>query len=387
MSEVGVMHILDSLALGGAERAAVNLVNGLPRENYRPYLCTTRREGPLREVIAEHVGRIALERNGRFDFLAIRRLVDFIRLRNIVILHAHGSSLFIASLAAWFPPYPAVIWHAHYGRFALEDRGAWAHRVALRSSRGVITVNQQLARWCARRLNVRPDKIWCIPNIASVPPSELPVPDLPGTPGSRITCVANLREEKDHLTLVRAMALVVQKHPTAHLLLVGAYSDPVCSAGSSYFEAVKQEVARNSLCGNITFLGQRRDIPAILHGSDIGVLSSKTEGLPVSLLEYGAARLPVVATRVGDCEEVLDGGRAGLLVPPQSPGVLAEALLSLLGSSKLRTEFGERFLHRVQELYSAKSIIKQVCCVYQQALQPEKTELARGESAQYGFRA
>jgi glycosyltransferase involved in cell wall biosynthesis len=223
--------------------------------------------------------------------------------------------------------------------------------------------------------------------MASAPTKELSVPDLPGAPGSRIVCVANLRKEKDHLTLVRAMTLVVQKYPTAHLLLVGAYSDSTCSAGSSYFEVVKREVARNSLSGNITFLGQRRDIPAILNGSDIGVLSSKTEGLPVSLLEYGAAGLPVVATRVGDCEEVLDSGRAGLLVPPQSPSELAEALLSLFGSPELRAEFGKRFLRRVQELYSAKSIIKQVCSVYQHALQLEKTELARGESAQYGFRA
>ena len=387
MSDIGVMHVLDSLALGGAERAAVNLVNALPRENYRPYLCTTRREGPLREAVAADVGRIALERKSRFDSRAIRCLVDFIRTQKIMILHAHGSSLFVAALAAWFPPHPIVIWHAHYGRVALEDRRAWAHRMAARRTRGVITVNHQLAEWCGRRLAVPADRIWCIPNMVCAPANEPGISGLPGTPGSRIVCVANLRAEKDHLNLVRAMTLVVRRHPSAHLLLVGAHSDPAYSAGSSYFEAVKQEVARNSLGRNISFLGQRRDIPALLQGCDIGVLSSKTEGLPVSLLEYGMAGLPVVATQVGECEEVLDRGRAGLLVSPQSPRDLAEALLSLLGSPERRALLGERFLHRVQELYSAGSIIERVCLVYKAVLQSNRTEAAYRGSAQDGLRA
>src|ERR1019366_4430635 len=181
MSDIGAMHVLASLALGGAERAAVNLVNALPRENYRPYLCTTRREGPLREAVAADVGRIALERKSRFDSRAMRCLVDFIRTQKIMILHAHGSSLFVAALAAWFPPHPIVIWHAHYGRVALEDRRAWAHRMAARRTRGVITVNHQLAEWCGRRLAVPADRIWCIPNMVCAPANEPRIFGLPGT--------------------------------------------------------------------------------------------------------------------------------------------------------------------------------------------------------------
>lgn len=387
MSEIGVMHVVDTLALGGAERAAVNLVNTLPRDSYRPYLCTTRREGPLREAVTADVGRIVLQRQSRFDARAIRRLVDFIRAEKIAILHAHGSSLFTAALAAWFPPHPIVIWHAHYGRVALEDCRAWAHRMALRGTHGVITVSHQLAEWCGRRLGVPADRIWRIPNMVCARADESGMSDLPGTPGSRIVCVANLRAEKDHLNLVRAMALVVRRHPSAHLLLAGAHSDPAYSAGSSYFEAVKREVAQNSLGQNISFLGQRRDVSALLHGCDIGVLSSKTEGLPVSLLEYGMASLPVVATRVGECEEVLDRGRAGLVVSPQSPRELAEALLSLLDSPERRALFGERFFHRVQELYSAKAIIERVCLVYTAVLQSKKNEASWRESAQENLRA
>jgi glycosyltransferase involved in cell wall biosynthesis len=365
MSEVGVMHLLDTLALGGAERAAVNLVNELPRDKYRPYLCTTRSEGPLREAVARGVARTALERKSRFDHRAIRRLVEFIRKQKIEILHAHGSALFVAASAAWFPPHPIVIWHAHYGRVALENRRAWAHRIALRRARGVITVNQQLAEWCGRRLCFPLEKIWCIPNMVRTPDTRLGIAGLPGVPGSRIICVANLRAEKDHLNLVRAMALVVRKHEAAHLLLVGAHSDPAYSAHPSCFEAVKREVTKHSLDRNVTFLGQRQDISSLLHGCDIGVLSSKSEGLPVSLLEYGMAGLPVVSTQVGECEQVLDRGRAGVLVPSQAPAELAEALLSLLQSAERRALLGDRFLQRVKGLYSATPIMKQICRVYE----------------------
>jgi glycosyltransferase involved in cell wall biosynthesis len=376
MSEIGVMHIVDTLALGGAERSAVNLVNSLPRESYRPYLCTTRTEGPLRDTVAGDVGRLALGRSGRFDSHAVRTLMNFVRNQNIAILHAHGSSLFIAVVAAWFPPFPLVIWHAHCGRLALEDHRAWIHRATARKVTGVIAVNKQLAEWCGRRLGLPQSKIWCIPNMVCASEFETEASDLEGAPGSRIICVANLRPEKDHINLVRAMSLVVRQHPSAHLLLVGAHSDPTYSASTTHFEQVRQEISRNSLERNISIVGQRRDIPALLKVCDIGVLSSSTEGLPVSLLEYGMAALPVVATRVGECDEVLDHGRAGILVAPGSPNDLAKALLSLLGSPDLRRSLGRKFLHRVQEFYSPNAVIERVCHIYESALAREAAEVA-----------
>jgi glycosyltransferase involved in cell wall biosynthesis len=387
MSKIAVMHVLDTLALGGAERAAINLVNHLPRQTYRPYLCTTRTEGPLADVVEADVGRIALGRRRRFESSALRSLVNFILTEEIRILHAHGSSLFIAALAAAFRPHPIVIWHAHYGRVAMEDRRAWMHRLAILRTEGVIAVNHQLAEWCVHRLAMPAEKIWCVPNMVCTPAIGSETPDLPGVHGSRIVCVANLRAEKDHPNLIRAMALVVRRRPKTHLLLVGANSDPTYSASSAYFEAVKQEIARYSLERNVSFLGQRRDVPSVLRACDVGVLSSKTEGLPVSLLEYGMAGLPVVATRVGECEEVLDHGRAGILVSPQSPAELAEALLSLLNSHERRVTLGETFLRLVQQRYSAPSIIELVCQVYDAVLQSKRTETVCPQPVQDRFRA
>src|SRR5918999_1889196 len=93
-NRTGVMQLTDTLGAGGAERVAVNLANLLPRERYRMYLCTTRRDGPLAGLVADDVGRLCLARRWRFDYRAFGRLVDFIREHKVQILHAHGTALF-----------------------------------------------------------------------------------------------------------------------------------------------------------------------------------------------------------------------------------------------------------------------------------------------------
>ena len=119
---IGVMHLTDTLDIGGAEHMAVNLVNRLPRDRFRPYLCTTRRSGPLADLVAPDVSQISLDRRYRFDERAVRNLVHYIRAHEVGILHAHGTAVFTAAVVALLPPYPLVIWHIHFGRHASVER-------------------------------------------------------------------------------------------------------------------------------------------------------------------------------------------------------------------------------------------------------------------------
>ena len=349
----------DTLDAGGAERMTVNLANLLPRERFRSYLCATRREGALVELIAPDVGRLSLARRRRFEIAAMNRLSDFVYSNDIQILHAHGPSLLLAALAASRPPYPRVIWHAHYGNYVHEERFAWVYRLLSRRTSAVIAVNQQLADWAQHRLRIPAERVKYIPNFAVESDGAGEAPELPGAPGNRIVCVANLRPQKDHLTLVRAMALAAEQAPEAHLVMVGAVIN------QDYCAQIKNEISRLKLDRRITILGEQRDVPAILRGCDIGVLSSASEGLPMALIEYGQAGLPSIATQVGQCAEVLDQGRAGILAPPGEPEQLAEALLSLLRSSELRAQFGAQLRHRVREVYSPGSVIEKICRTYE----------------------
>ncbi|MGP8253010.1 MAG: glycosyltransferase family 4 protein, partial [Terracidiphilus sp.] len=96
-----------------------------------------------------------------------------------------------------------------------------------------------------------------------------------------------------------------------------------------YRDTVLARIPALKLDRHVSYLGPQQRVAPILRGCDIGVLSSLSEGLPLSLLEYGAAGLASVATEVGQCGEVLDGGKTGILVPAGSPSRLSEALLRL----------------------------------------------------------
>jgi len=356
MTKVGVMHLIDTLEVGGAERVAVNLVNRLPRNRFDVTLCSTRRDGPLSSLVADDVERLSLGRRHRYDGTALRRLVRFIREHNVRILHAHGSSLFIAKLASMAPPYPRVVWHDHYGP---NDRPIWVYRAAIRGVDAVLAVNGALADWARRKLRVRPERVWYVPNFVTFPKTPNVLAELPGHPGRRIACVANLRPEKDHMTLLKAMGVLVTQSPSAHLLLLGANNDP------RLYASLMNEVEVQGLSNNVTYLGVRSDVPAILKSCDVGVLSSISEGLPLALLEYGMAGLPVVATAVGQCPEILDGGRAGILVPPKSPESLAQALLFLLESPQKRAALGSRLDQHVRNLFDPDAITEQICSIYE----------------------
>jgi glycosyltransferase involved in cell wall biosynthesis len=361
-SRIGVMHVLDALRIGGAERVAVNLANLLPQDRYESFLCTTREEGPLSEFVAPHVNRLFLKRGSTVDLAAVSRLVKFIRAHEIRILHAHASALFFARLASLFPPYPAVVWHDHYGRYAFNDRPVWLYKAVTQRIGGVIAVNGPLADWSRQLLQVPANRVWYIKNLVRLEGGSQHKVDLPGTPGNRIVCVANIRPQKDHANLLQAMVGLKGKFPDAHLLLVGDFAD------REYCDSVLKQIVDLGLERSVIYLGARNDVPAILRSCDIGVLSSLSEGLPLSLLEYGMAGLPAVATNVGQCPEVLDHGAAGILVPPADSQKLADALGSLLAFPERRSSLGNRLKLRVEAEYSAEKVMSRICDVYSRVL-------------------
>jgi len=368
------MHLVDTLAVGGAELLAVNLVNHLPRDRYRPYLCTTRQTGPLLSRLRADVTCLHLGRRNRFDLLALQRLIRFVREQDIRLLHAHGSALFVAKVVTMCVPATKLIWHAHYGRFASENHRALLFRAACGRAT-VIAVNEQLVNWARHRLCIPSDRVHYLRNFVIECPEHSPAEDLPGQPGSRVVCVANIRPEKDQLTLIRAFAITVQKFPEAHLLLVGNVTD------RGYHQLLQENIRRLRLTDQISFLGLRGDIYRVLNACDVGVLSSVTEGLPMALLEYGTAGLPAIATRVGQCPEVMDDGRAGILVDPQSPKELSRALEGMLESPEIRDALGVTFRNHVACNYGSEGVINELGRIYDTLL-PKPRLLTTWESLQ-----
>ena len=361
MKRISVTHVTDTLETGGTERVAVNLSNLLAENQFDACLCSTRRDGPLASLVGPDVRRLRLQRSHAADLPALRRLVAHNQAQRVDILHAHSTSVFVAVAAAAFAPHPAVIWHDHFGSSDVRERPSWIYRTMARRVAGVVSVNQTLRRWAVDRLRVPEARAWYLPNFVCVDAGASPI-DLPGVAGYRIVSVANLRPQKDHLTLVEALAAIVRVEPRAHLLMVGACPD------AGYRDRIAGEIRARGLDRHATILGERSDVPRILRACDVGVLSSRSEGLPLAVLEYGAAGLPAVATRVGQLAEVLDDGHAGILVPSGSVCDLAAGVISLLASPSLRAKLGRRLRDRVDNAYSAASALRQLSTIYDTVL-------------------
>lgn len=360
---IGVLHLIDTLTPGGAERMAVLLANHLPGYGFRVTLCATRRGGALRNQIQPAVQVVELNRRGRWDLSAVGRLIHLIRRERIQLIHAHTTSLFLGALVCTLLPEVHLVWHDHYGRQDVENRPAWLYRRAALRASAVFAVTRDLARWNIHQLGLPADRVHFLPNFVENQSLEQQNTEpLPGTPGKRMVCVANIRPQKDHHNLLEAVRLVLQCVPDAHLLLAGAFSD-------ARLTAELQQKARDwGMAQQISWLGTREDISAILAGCDIGVLSSVSEGFPVVLLEYGRAGLGVVSTRVGECAEILDEGSAGILVPSGDPSALAEALLDLLEHPDRRKNLGNALAKRVKEYYSPQAVVPRVVKVYENIL-------------------
>ncbi len=355
-----VLHVTDSLDAGGAERMAVNLANGLAVERFRTALCTTRHAGVLAADARSDIDQLALGRRRRHeDPAAVLRLAAYLRRNRIDVVHAHGTSLFISAAACLLAARTHLVWHDHLGADPEARRSRrLAYRLACTQVDHVLAVSRTLAAWDERELGIPREAITMMPNFVVAGSSPCRPASLPGTDGHRIACVANLRAQKDHLLLIDALADVVAVDPAVHALLLGAPVDPAVA------EAVRARIAEHDLGGHVHLLGTRTDVAAVLSTCSIGVLSSRSEGFPLALLEYGSAGLAVVATEVGECPDILDHGRAGRLVPPGDRGALASALLDLLTNPVEATRLGDRLRARVTERFGADAVIGRVERIY-----------------------
>ena len=120
--------------------------------------------------------------------------------------------------------------------------------------------------------------------------------------------------------------------------------------------ALDPVVRELGLSGQVDLLGQRRDVRELLAGSDVFVLASRSEALPISILEAMAAGVPVVASAVGGVAELVVDGVTGFIVPPGDPDALSDALARLLADSRLRRQMGAAGRARAEALFDLPSL-------------------------------
>jgi len=159
------------------------------------------------------------------------------------------------------------------------------------------------------------------------------------------TIVARVDGLKGHADLLRAWAGLSPECAANTVLLI---------VGDGQERAAMERLAAslNLDTASVRFLGFRSDVPDLLGASDVLLLPSLTEGLPLSVLEGMSHRLPIVATAVGGIPELVSDGTHGLLVPVGDPPTLAAAIERLACDGRLRESMGAAGLHRVESEFA-----------------------------------
>lgn len=349
-----ILHLVEHLLPGGTERMAVNICNTLSRSDFDVVLCPTRAEGELKKFLMPSAKCICLKKKHTFDVFAFLRLLKVIRDFNISLVHAHSSTIYWAvACKLIYPKRIKILWHDHNGNSqTLKDTDRRIIQISSLLISGIISVNEILRQWSLRNTSVKKENIIYLRNFPMMPleyrKSSTDISEF------KIVCLANFRIQKDHLTLLRAIKILVYErgYSIIRLKLAGL------NLKDDYFDLVMKYIDENSLGENVEVLGSVSNTSELLVNSDLGVLSSVSEGLPVSLLEYGLAGLPVVATDVGQCSDVLGNGKFGILVPPSNPILLADGIEKIIREKNYSSKIARDFKEHISQEYGAEKFMK-----------------------------
>ena len=357
---IRVLYVVGNFVAGGAERHLLELWKRIDRRRFEVAIACFRREGaflaeveslgwPVREL---GVGRRIYDPSGLAGFGRLVRLIRDLR-PQVVHGYLFGPNL-LAALAGRLTGVPAVV-VAKRNVDAFESRRQrLAQRFAHRLATHVTAVSEAVADSVVL-LGVPRARITVIPNGVdatrfAVPASVEEARRALGADASPLVgSVGCLAARKDYGSLLEALAALAGRGLAFRAALVG--DGPERDALEARAEAL-------GLSTRVRFLGERSDIERLLPGLDVFVLSSREEGIPNALLEAMAAARPCVATAVGGTPEVLRDGETGWLVPPGSPGALADALEDALSRPAEARRRGMAARRAVLEEWSIEAMVR-----------------------------
>ena len=312
---VKIVHLVDNMEIGGAEKLIAMLCQWQREQGHDPSVRCLYRIGLLGEQLRKDGFEVALadpSGSGRFDkiYFGLRKLKPD-------VLHCHNATATIlGSAPARFAGVQSIIATRH-GIVAPPHhlRRELKFSLASRCCDWIVAVcdqarsNLMAAPFAARAKIVRIYN--AVRGLSSAASPRMM------KSGFTLVNVARLNWAKDQETLLRAFACAKSRVPDLQLWIVGD-GDLRCR-----LEGLSRELG---LSGSVTFFGEQQDVSPFLQGADLFVLSSVTEGVPISLLEALQASLPAVVTNVGGIAEVTRLSEAILSVPPSNPEALAAAI-------------------------------------------------------------
>lgn len=366
--KIDVLHLIGTLSPGGAERNLYYLAESMAGSRLRYGICCLVERGDFADEIAgPRLPVLDLNFRKRHFLRTVLRLRRLLKQHGVTVLHTHlYYPGFIGRIAAWLAGVPVVITHEH-GKTLWKK---WYHRAFERMATGRtdlrIAVSQDIMNLRMRTEGTPPDKIRVVYN--AVDPSHFDADEETrrrtrealGVDNFMVVgTVGRLVDAKSYDLLLDVARVVCDEKPYVRFILAGA--------GPLEPDLLKKRDALN-LKEHFLFLGQRRDIPELLAATDLYVISSKREGLPISLIEAMMAGKPVISTAVGGIPDTLTQACDGILVEPGDREALARAIIDLLNNRPRMEVLGRNARKKAIERYSPERVLAELEAIYAELL-------------------
>jgi glycosyltransferase involved in cell wall biosynthesis len=380
-----VCFLVERLTIGGAEVLVQRLAAAMRTGRYQPLVCCLE-GGPLVKRIQEDgvplvcldLPRPSVLTGPWFALHFVRlaaRLMRVVRQHRVAIIHAHlADAAVLGAFIGAMCRTPVVATYHGLGILP-SDRGAydprnrvrrWLYRTSGRLSARTIAVAPAVLDLLRKELGIDDTRAALILNgvdpVAPANPAAVAAlrSELRITGNAKvIACVGRLATVKGQRFLIEAMPAVLERHPAAVLLLVG---------GGSSLTDLQALAAARGVSPQIRFAGERSDVSICLSLADVFALASLQEGIPVALIEAMAAARPAVATAVPGSVDVIDDPAIGILVPPQDPRALADAIGRVLDDPAAARAMGLRAQQSIARRFSMTAMVAQTERLYDDVL-------------------
>lgn len=369
MKQHTILHTIETGGPGGAETVLLNLVSNLDTNRFRSVVLLPGGRWLPGQLQERKIPTIIAKSDAWYDLQLPRALANLVRQEGVDLIHSHlPDQNFYSCVVGRLTACRTIV--TYHGAPQISRNGglrraikAWVVR---RSATAVVVVSEYLKRLLVED-GFPAEKIVRIYNGVDVGRfahgqggrlrAELGCPE----GAILIGIVANLRRSKGHEYFVEAARKVMDSIPEARFVAVGEIEEGIA-------KRMKARVQQLGLENHFFILGFRADIPGILQGLDVFVLSSVSEGLSIATIEAMAAGKPVVVTRSGGPEEVVEDGRTGLLVPPSDADSLAAGICEILRNPQLAKSLGRSARAVVESRFSLARMVKEYESLYERCL-------------------
>ncbi len=359
MRKFTILHTIETAGPGGAETVVLNLASRLDSSRFRSIVLLPREDWLSERLRERGVPTFFVDSKAWYDFRLPLGMARLIRKEKIDLIHSHlpGQNFYSCVVGRLTGCKTIVTYH---GAIELSRsrglRGAIQLGWVRRSADAVVVVCDHVGQML-RKVRFPAEKIVLIYNGISVDKFQVPATgrlrrELGLQNGAKLVgMVANLRESKGYEFFIQAARKVTATMPEIRFVAVGDVNPVIAKPLLGLIE-------RLGLQDRFIFLGFRSDVPEILSELDVFVLSSVSEGFPLVTLEAMAAAKPVIVTRSGGPQEIVEDGHTGLLIPPADPDALAEKICELLGNPERAAALARTAQAKVESKFTLERMIR-----------------------------